>query len=128
MTGPAVPPQVPASRSKPVIILGSIAAAGVAVLGIIGTTELPDWVKLAVAGVVAVALAVRGVLVTGKVTPWEDVAAKSDGEGGYVAGPAAPGQIVPGDVVSVTDDKLSPYSPNFEGPAERRYHDLPDEH
>lgn len=110
MTGPAVPPQVPVSDSQPVIILGAVAAGGVALLGVIGTTEVPGWVKLTVAGVIAVALAVRGVLVTRNVTPWKDVAAKSDGEGGLVAGPAAPGRIVPGEVVSVVDDKPSPYS------------------
>ena len=92
---------VPTSRSKPVLILGSISAASTAIVGVLATVQgVPAWVTAVVAGVGAVTTAVGAVWATSQVTPYEDVAAKRALDGGLVAGPAT--HIATGAAVEVT--------------------------
>ncbi len=92
-------PQVPSSRTSPALIVVAVLAG---LQFIAQGAALADFVPAKVVALVGLILA--GVTLTvqlilrGQVTPWEDVAAKVDGQGGLVAGPAANG-LPPGAVV-----------------------------
>lgn len=89
------------SKSKPVLILGSIAAGATALVGVLATVpDVPAWVTAVVAGVATVATAVGAVWATSQVTPSEDVAAKRAQDGQLVAGPAS--VVTNGAAVEVT--------------------------
>lgn len=101
---------VPASRSKPVLVLGSVAAGATAIVGVLATVPgVPPWVTAAVAGIAAVATAVGAVWATGQVTPYEDVAAKRTQDGGLVAGPAT--HVATGAAVDVTASSTTNWAP-----------------
>jgi hypothetical protein len=101
---------VPVSRSKPVLILGSVAAGATALVGVLAAVDgVPAWVTATVAGISAVATAVGAVWTTGQVTPWPDVAAKRGQDGGLVAGPAT--HIATGAAVEVTPSVPGHYVP-----------------
>lgn len=96
----------PSSKSKPVIILGGIAAACTALVGVLATVEgVPPVVTAVVAGIATVSLAVAGYLTNNITVPSKNVAARYvDQTGQVVAGPAAdllPG-VEQGDAVQVT--------------------------
>lgn len=100
----------PASKSKPVLILGSIAAGATALVGVLATVPgVPAWVTAVVAGVSAVSTAVGAVWATGQVTPTQDVAAQRVQDGGLVAGPAS--SITNGASVEVTPSTEGNWTP-----------------
>jgi hypothetical protein len=80
------------SRSKPVLVLASIAAGATVLTGGLAVIDgVPSWLVATVALVGAVATAVGGVWTKGQVTPWADVAAKQTPSGKIVFGPAGDG-------------------------------------
>lgn len=100
----------PASKSKPVLILGSVAAGCTALVGVLATVPgVPAWVTATVAGVGAVATAVGAVWATGQVTPYDDVAAQRTQDGGLIAGPAT--HIATGAAVEVTPSAEGNWTP-----------------
>lgn len=98
------------SRSKPVLILGSVAAGATALVGVLAAVPgVPAWVTATVAGIAAVSTAVGAVWTTGQVTPYEDVAAKRSQDGQLVAGPAT--HITTGAAVEVTPSTEGNWTP-----------------
>lgn len=95
-------PQVPASKSKPVLIMAAV-LAGLQVLA--GGAALADFIGPTAFGLFVLVLAAVqvgwGVFVTGQVTPWVDVVAKALPSGSVVAGPAA--RVDTGTRVEVVD-------------------------
>lgn len=101
-------PSIPASKSKPVLWLGGIAAACTALVGIMAQPGLnvPPVVVAVVAGVATLSLAIAGYLTQNVTVPNKNVAARYvDQTGQVVAGPAAV-KVAPmaqeGDAVQVT--------------------------
>lgn len=96
----------PASKSKPVVILGGIAAACTALVGVLATIEgVPPLVTAVIAGIATVSLAVAGYLTQNVTVPLKNVAARYvDQTGQTVAGPAAElvSGATTGDAVQVT--------------------------
>lgn len=96
----------PASKSKPVVILGGIAAACTALVGVLATIDgVPPVVTAVIAGIATVSLAVAGYLTQNITVPAKNVVARYvDQTGQTVAGPA--GKIAAGvatdDAVQVT--------------------------
>lgn len=96
----------PASKSKPVVILGGIAAGCTALVGVLATIEgVPPIVTAIIAGIATVSLAVAGYITQQQTVPAKNVAARYvDQTGEVVAGPAA--RLVAGvktdDAVQVT--------------------------
>lgn len=80
------------SQSQPVLILGSVAAASVVLASGLPplTPDNLDWIGPAVGLLGLVATAVLTVIIRGKVTPNENVAARQLPDGGIVAGDASP--------------------------------------
>lgn len=96
----------PASKSKPVLILGGIAAGCTALVGVLATIDgVPPVVTAIIAGIATVSLAVAGYLTQNITVPSKNVAARYvDQTGEVVAGPAAAmvAGAQEGDVVQVT--------------------------
>lgn len=96
----------PASKSKPVVILGGIAAACTALVGVLATIDgIPPVVTAVIAGIATVSLAVAGYLTQQQTVPLKNTVARYvDQTGEVVAGPAA--RLVAGvktdDAVQVT--------------------------
>jgi hypothetical protein len=90
------------SQPKPVVVVFSILAGAQVILGgaALGEVVPAKWIGLA-------ALVVAGVqvgmtfYVQGKVTPYENVAARVTPDGSLIAGPAAPGVTKEGEIVDV---------------------------
>jgi len=97
----------PASKSKPVIILGGVAAACTAVVGVLATIDgVPPVVTAVVAGIATVCLAVAGYLTNNITVPNKNVVARYvDQTGQVVAGPAAKltAGVDSGEAVQVTN-------------------------
>jgi hypothetical protein len=106
---------VPASSSRPVLIMNSV-LAGASVL--VGGAAFAEVVPRPVVGICALVVASVtvgwGVYTQARVTPWQDVAARTSGvtPGEFIAGPASP--VKTGAVVEVTADTGpgSPYTPD----------------
>lgn len=96
----------PASKSKPVVILGGIAAACTALVGVLATIDgVPPVVTAIIAGIATVSLAVAGYLTQNVTVPSKNVVARYvDQTGEVVAGPAAKpvAGVETGDAVQVT--------------------------
>ena len=97
----------PPSKSKPVVILGAIAAGCTALVGVLATVEgIPPLVTVIVAGIATVALAVGGYLTQQQTVPNKNVVARYvDQTGAVVAGPAAKltSGVDTGEAVQVTN-------------------------
>jgi hypothetical protein len=80
-----------ASESKPVRLLGAVAAAAVAAPSALAVIPgVPSWVAAAT-GAVGLLLTIALAKYTGDTTtPWQDVVAKKTPDGDVVAGPASP--------------------------------------
>lgn len=116
MSDPNSLPSQMVSKSKPVLVLGAIAAAATAATGVTAAIHgLPNWVAPTVAGIGVVATAIIASLTTGQVTPWADVAAKLTPSGKVVAGPAA--RQPTGSSVVVKTDTVTPMSEPMTDPA-----------
>lgn len=81
----------PASKSKPVVILGGIAAACTALVGVLATIDgVPPIATAIIAGIATVSLAVAGYLTQNVTVPAKNVVGRYiDQTGEVVAGPAA---------------------------------------
>lgn len=89
MTIPSLPTAM-MSKSKPVEVLGWVAAASTALVGALALIDgVPSWVVAAVAAVGVVSTKLLSYATTKQVTPWEDVVSKATEDGRVVAGPAA---------------------------------------
>lgn len=98
--------QVPASKAKPVRVLGTILAILVAAQGYTATLDqVPDWVKLVIGGAIVIIAAGMTFWTEGQTVPYGNVAARVvDQTGQVVAGPAAKpyAGVETGDAVQVT--------------------------
>lgn len=83
---------IPVSDSKPVLILGSIAAGATALVTVLASLDgVPKWAVAVAGGIATVATVIGGYLTQAKTAPWANVAAlKVDATGETVAGPASP--------------------------------------
>ena len=102
--------QQPQSDSKPVVILGSVAAACTALVTALAASGVPPIVLIVIGAVAAVSTAVAGFLTQRKTVPLENVAVqRNDATGDLVSGPAA---VVPNGTVvdEPTPAGPSPYS------------------
>ena len=103
--------QQPQSDSKPVVILGAVAAACTALVTALATAGLPPVVLVVIGAVAVVCTAVGGFLTQRKTVPVENVAVmRNDQTGDLVAGEAA---VVPNGTVvdEPTPAGPSPYTP-----------------
>ncbi len=99
MSFPALPSYM-VSKSKPVEILGWVAAGSTAVVGALALIDgVPSWVVAVVAGIGMISTKLLSYATTKQVTPWEDVVSKVTPTGNVVAGPAA--NAVTSDDVSI---------------------------
>jgi hypothetical protein len=112
-------PERMVSESKPVRALAYVAAASVVLAGGLPplTPDQFDWIGPAVGLVGLVATALLAVRTEGKVTPWEDVAAKQTPSGAIVAGPAATQPNGTSVVVSSASTVAPKYNDPMEGDA-----------
>lgn len=112
-------PERMVSESKPVRALAYVAAASVVLAGGLPplTPDQFDWIGPAVGLVGLVATALLAVRTEGRVTPWEDVAAKRTPSGAIVAGPAAT-QPTGSSAAVVSDVPAGPAAPKYNDPME----------
>lgn len=104
--------QTPQSQSKPVEILGWVAAGSTAVVGALALIDgVPSWVVAVVAAIGLVATKLLAYATTKQTVPLETVVAqRNDETGDIVAGPAA--TVETGRVVDQpVEAGPSPYSP-----------------
>lgn len=96
----------PSNDSKPVLVLGSIAAAATALITLLATISgLPVWVVPALGAVATVCTAVGAFITQRKTAPWANVdRIYVDQTGQTVAGPASP--LATGTVISDTGGEL----------------------
>ena len=98
--------QDPVSKSKPVRLLGTVLAVLIAASAYMATLDaVPDWVKLAVGGLVVIITAGLTSWTQGQTVPFANVAARYvDETGQLIAGPAAKPSagVATGDAVRVT--------------------------
>jgi len=86
-------PELPSSmvsQSKPVEVLGWVAAGSTAVVGALALIDgVPSWVVAVVAAVGMVATKMLSYATTKQVTPWKTTVSKVTDDGRVIAGPAA---------------------------------------